>query len=391
MNSYLVGGAVRDMIQNNLAMPHGYCNLSVPDDLDFVIVGATVDQCNEVFGSTIGQDFPVWLDKDKNQWALARTERNIGVGHTAFEVETNNVTIEDDLYRRDFTFNAMAMPMRGEIGDSSSVSANAFSFVSFVSGSHTPPVELIDPYGGFSDLVNGVIRHVSDAFDEDPLRVLRCARFYAKFYNNGFTVHPDTIQKCRDIVASGKMSSLSGERIWAETEKALKTQDPDRYFCFLKHVGFFNIIEDLHISYLNMKSARNRVSLGEFETQSDFSMNAFLMTVYDQEEVYKTFHVPAHIVKTAEAVWDLLVRSRNMVTFMAYMEKLQAFGSGSNRVRSYARLIEINRRDIAQLIRKVLLICEGIKGNKELTGKEYGDSLRLNRLNAVKSNLKDFV
>lgn len=388
MNSYLVGGAIRDLIQNNLSMPVGYCDMSIPDDLDFVIVGATVEQCNQVFGPTIGQDFPVWLDKDKNQWALARTERNIGVGHTAFEVETNDVTIEDDLYRRDFTFNAMAMPMDGAIGDSRPVSANPFSFVSLKS---EPPVGLVDPYGGFSDLVNGVIRHVSDAFDEDPLRVLRCARFYAKFYNNGFTVHPTTIQKCRDIVASGKMSSLSGERIWTETEKALKTQDPDRYFRFLKHVGFFNIIEDLHISYLNMKSARNRVSLGEFETQSDFSMNAFLMMICDQEEVYKTFHVPAHIVKTAGAVASLIGRSQCMVTFMAYMEKLQAFGSGSNRVRSYARLIEISHRDIAQLIRKVLLICEGINGDNKLTGKEYGDSLRLNRLNAVKSNLKDFV
>jgi tRNA nucleotidyltransferase (CCA-adding enzyme) len=180
----LVGGAVRDKL------------LGIePKDRDWVIVGATEDDVNQLLAkgfSRVGADFPVFLHPETNEeYALARVERKIGAGYHGFTTVANaDVTIEDDLARRDLTINSMAMDEDGK---------------------------LIDPYSGLSDLHNHVLRHTTSAFIEDPLRVLRLARFAARF--NNFKVAPETIALCRLIATSGELNDLSNERIWTELEK----------------------------------------------------------------------------------------------------------------------------------------------------------------------------
>jgi len=160
----------------------------------------------------VGRDFPVFLHPETNEeYALARTERKTGSGHTAFAVNASpDVTLEDDLERRDLTINAMARDAGGGI---------------------------IDPYGGRADLEQRVLRHVSAAFAEDPLRVLRVARFAARFSSLGFSVDDGTLKLMRAIAASGELESLSPERIWQETEKALAATDPRTFFETLRSCG----------------------------------------------------------------------------------------------------------------------------------------------------------
>jgi tRNA nucleotidyltransferase (CCA-adding enzyme) len=194
MKVYLVGGAVRDAL---LGRPVG--------ERDYVVVGATPDELLARGFRPVGKDFPVFLHPaDGDQYALARTERKTGTGYYGFATRFSpDVTLEEDLARRDLTINAMARDDDGTI---------------------------IDPHGGRRDLEARVLRHVSPAFVEDPLRVLRVARFAARFAPLGFTVAPETLVLMREIVASGEMQSLVPERVWAETERALGERQPTVYF-----------------------------------------------------------------------------------------------------------------------------------------------------------------
>jgi tRNA nucleotidyltransferase (CCA-adding enzyme) len=194
MKVYLVGGAVRDAL---LGRPVG--------ERDYVVVGATPDELLARGFRPVGKDFPVFLHpQDGDQYALARTERKTGTGYYGFATRFSpDVTLEEDLARRDLTINAMARDDDGTI---------------------------IDPYGGRRDLEARVLRHVSPAFVEDPLRVLRVARFAARFAPLGFTVAPETLVLMREIVRSGEMQSLVPERVWTETERALGERQPKVYF-----------------------------------------------------------------------------------------------------------------------------------------------------------------
>lgn len=198
MNVYEVGGAVRDAL----------LGLRVTER-DWVVVGATPDELIAAGFRRVGKDFPVFLHpRTGEEYALARTERKTAPGYTGFAFDTAaTVTLEQDLERRDLTINAIARAADGT---------------------------LIDPWGGRADLDARVLRHVSPAFREDPLRVLRVARFAARFANLGFTVAPATLELMRDIVASGEMEALRPERVWQETAKALGTQRPDVYFTVLR-------------------------------------------------------------------------------------------------------------------------------------------------------------
>lgn len=198
---YLVGGAVRDA---RLGWPVG--------DRDWVVVGATPAAMRQRGFKSVGRDFPVFLHPETHEeYALARTERKQGHGYTGFEVQASpDVTLEADLARRDFTVNAMA---------------------------ETPAGELIDPYGGAADLADKRLRHVSSAFVEDPLRVLRAARFLARYSKLGFTIAPETLALMRRLTASGEMQYLVAERVWVETQKALGEIDPAAYFLTLDECG----------------------------------------------------------------------------------------------------------------------------------------------------------
>ena len=203
----MVGGAVRDMILGIEAK-----------DIDYVVVGATPEDMLFKGYKQVGADFPVFLHPiTGDEYALARTERKSGKGYLGFSVETSGVTIEDDLQRRDLTINAMAM--KSSNGTHISISSS---------------FELIDPYNGQADLKAGILRHVSESFSEDPLRVLRIARFAARF---GFEVAPETLDLCRSLVASGELATISRERFWKEMDRALGEKNPAKFFEVLDLVG----------------------------------------------------------------------------------------------------------------------------------------------------------
>jgi tRNA nucleotidyltransferase (CCA-adding enzyme) len=206
MEIYLVGGAVRD------------ARLGLPvKERDWVVVGATPQDMLALGYQPVGKDFPVFLHpQSKEEYALARTERKTGHGYTGFETCADpGITLEQDLLRRDLTINAMA---------------------------ETPDGELIDPYQGMDDLNNGVLRHVSPAFSEDPVRVLRTARFAARFAPQGFHVAHDTNALMRRMVQNGEVSHLVAERVWAELVKALDTETPARFFKVLAGCGALEIL-----------------------------------------------------------------------------------------------------------------------------------------------------
>jgi len=206
MKTYLVGGAVRDKL------------LNIPvQDRDWVVVGALPEQLLQQGYQAVGKDFPVFLHPhSKEEYALARTERKSGAGYTGFDCFFGqDVTLEEDLQRRDLTINAMAEDDDGNI---------------------------IDPYQGQRDIEHRLLRHVSDAFVEDPLRVLRVARFLARFHNLGFNVATETMTLMQQISASGELQHLTPERVWTETAKALLEPSPWRYFECLRECGALAII-----------------------------------------------------------------------------------------------------------------------------------------------------
>lgn len=206
MQIYLVGGAVRDSL----------LNLDVYDR-DWVVVGATPKKMTDLGFRSVGKDFPVFLHPEtQEEHALARQERKQGHGYSGFECQFSpDVTLEQDLLRRDLTINAMAMADDGTI---------------------------IDPYNGQQDLDQRLLRHVSEAFVEDPLRVLRVARFAARFHHLGFTVADETVELMQTLTESGELQYLTAERIWKETERALSEVSPHVYFEVLKRCGALNVI-----------------------------------------------------------------------------------------------------------------------------------------------------
>lgn len=206
MKIYLVGGAVRDKL------------LKLPvHERDWVVVGATPQEMLDLGYTPVGKDFPVFLHPvTKEEYALARTERKTAPGYRGFEFHaTPDVTLEQDLQRRDLTINAMAEDQDGT---------------------------LIDPCGGEADLHQRMLRHISPAFAEDPVRILRVARFAARFQRFGFRVAHGTNALMRKMVQNGEVDHLVSERVWAEWVKALVTDDPQRFFMVLRGCGALAVL-----------------------------------------------------------------------------------------------------------------------------------------------------
>ena len=201
MKVYLVGGAVRDEL------------LGIPvRERDWCVVGATPEQLEAEGYRPVGKDFPVFIHPDSGEeYALARTERKTGAGYHGFAFHAApDVTIEEDLQRRDLTINAIARDDDGS---------------------------LVDPFGGAADIEKRTLRHVSDAFSEDPVRVLRVARFAARFSGLGFDVAAETLALMREMVDSGEVDALVAERVWKETASALAEDQPQVYFEVLRRCG----------------------------------------------------------------------------------------------------------------------------------------------------------
>ncbi|HEV8694466.1 MAG TPA: multifunctional CCA addition/repair protein [Lysobacter sp.] len=211
MKTYLVGGAVRDRL---LGIGHG--------DRDYVVVGETQASMEAAGFKAVGRDFPVFLHPQTGEeYALARTERKSGRGYRGFVVDADpSVTLEEDLQRRDFTINAIAQ-------DISAGESNG---------------NLTDPYGGVRDIEARVLRHVSPAFGEDPLRVLRAARFMARFAALGFTVAPETMALMREMVASNELAELTPERVWQELRRAIASTTPSAFLRTLHECGALAVV-----------------------------------------------------------------------------------------------------------------------------------------------------
>jgi tRNA nucleotidyltransferase (CCA-adding enzyme) len=206
MKIYLVGGAVRDEL---LGLPIR--------ERDWVVVGAMPDDLLQQNFKQVGRDFPVFLHPgSKEEYALARTERKSAPGYYGFDCNYSaSVTLEEDLARRDLTINAMAMDDQGK---------------------------LIDPYGGKQDLEQKILRHVSPAFVEDPVRVLRLARFAARFHSLGFTLADETRQLIYSMVQSGELTNLIPERVWQEWQRSLEEKNPEQFILVLRACGALDLI-----------------------------------------------------------------------------------------------------------------------------------------------------
>ena len=212
MQIYVCGGAVRDTL---LGRPI--------KDIDYVVVGATPDDMLSQGFNQVGADFPVFLDRDGNEYALARTERKTGSGYNGFSTDHDTtVTLEEDLYRRDLTINAMAIPLEH------------FSSLSIDNTKH-----ITDPYNGMRDLEDETLRHVSPHFVEDPVRVLRIARFAARY---DFIIADDTKRLLSEMVDGGELEHLVPERVWSEFERAMCEEIPYKFIEVLNECGAVKVL-----------------------------------------------------------------------------------------------------------------------------------------------------
>ena len=270
MKKYIVGGWVRDKL---LGLQ--------PKDRDFVIVGANEWDVKQLLlqGYTqVGADFPVFLSPQGEEYALARIERKTGVGYDGFDVQTKNVTLEQDLSRRDLTINAIA----------------------FDQAKRT----YIDPYNGQEDLKNKVLRHVSDAFKEDPLRVLRLARFAARY--SEFNVHPDTDKMVREMVQNGEIDHLTKERVYVEFEKACTENTPSIFFKYLNDIQALKVLlPDFKCTQVNQK----RIDVIAKNATSVYVLDFIWAVLLEKQDLTKVkggvldkIKAPVHLIKFASLV-----------------------------------------------------------------------------------------
>ncbi|CAM0046368.1 tRNA nucleotidyltransferase [Vibrio phage D485] len=340
MKKYIVGGAVRDTL---LYQVDGYSSL--PKDVDYVVVGATHEQMNMMYGDTIGADFPVWLDKYNNEVALARVERSIGNKTTDFEFTTEGVSLEDDLSRRDLTINAMAIPDERP---------NSL----FTWGSTD---DIIDPFNGLQDLKDRVLRHTTDAFTEDPLRVLRVARFYARYYDLDFTVAPETIELCKKMIADGMLDHLPHERVWLETMKALSEKNAHMYFSFLGQIGFCS--QPRAAELMSLKHYNHMKFQGE-ETQLIGKWAAF-----DHRNRYTSkFGATKRFQKTSEILMQLNVLHVYDSSVVIALQQLGAYKNGREFEVALSQMNDVTKQStLREIIAKTMIVRVDVE-----PGPQYG-------------------
>ena len=302
MKKYLVGGAVRDKV------------LNIPNnDMDYVVVNSSIQEMLNLGFEQVGKSFPVFLDKNGDQYALARKEISTGVRHHDFNFETNNVSLKDDLFRRDLTINALAIDENGDI---------------------------IDYFNGMNDLKNKIIRHVSDAFTEDPLRVFRVARFAAKFHE--FNVAEDTMQLMENMVENGAVDNISKERIYEEFNKAIE------YKTFYKFLEILNKIKALkYMPFMDFNSEEIEFIKNSKIVSSNVSKNNLFNLVYTMVQFNKqpVFNVKFYDNEKKDFIalcfnWLFLIKNNNFEDiFKLYNQKSIAM------VENFKEFLNKNERD----------------------------------------------
>ncbi len=365
---YRVGGAVRDA---RLGWP--------VTDTDWVVVGATPETLRRRGFKPVGRDFPVFLHPETHEeYALARTERKAGHGYTGFVVHASpEVTLEEDLARRDLTINAMA---------------------------ESPEGTLVDPYGGLADLEARVLRHVSPAFVEDPLRVLRTARFLARYAGLGFTIAEETRGLMRELVASGELSHLVPERVWAETERALAEPWPEVYFQALHDCGALAVLMPaLAADEEALDEALGRLHRlpeeGEGEALACWRWARLVehLEDADRRELAERLRQPKaflalarQVARTRELVASARLAPLDGARILAWLDGIDAWRRGE-RVAPLISLVSLEESELAEalavawrLAAQVLpasLVAEGFKG------RELGEELARRRREAIDAAL----
>jgi tRNA nucleotidyltransferase (CCA-adding enzyme) len=295
---YVVGGAVRDEL---LGLP--------VQDRDYVVVGATAEEMVERGFKPVGKDFPVFLHpRTHEEYALARTERKSGKGYKGFTVYASpDVTLEEDLRRRDLTINAMAKDEQGT---------------------------LIDPFGGRDDLKNRLLRHVSEAFAEDPVRILRVARFAARF---GFAVAPETMALMQRMVDSGETDYLVPERAWQELSRGLMEKEPERMFKVLEEAGLRRKL---------LPELRERVGI-EGSLPVRFARLAWPLKEAEVEAICERLRVPTEVRELALLACRnrVALRASRLATPQALLELLKR-SDAFRRPERFRDLLEVARRDV---------------------------------------------
>ena len=355
MKVFLVGGAVRDSL---LKMPFY--------EKDWVVVGATKEELIEKGYKQVGKDFPVFLHPEtKEEYALARKERKTGSGHKAFSFEFDkNVSLEEDLERRDITINAIAQDNEGS---------------------------LIDPFNGQEDLKNKIIRRVSDAFKEDPLRVLRVARFAAKLNRRGFKIDEDTMIEIQKIIDSGELTTLSRERIWMETHKALTTDNPEVYFKLIEECGALSQIcpvSQLNTSYLSKV----------IKTQTDPSTRWACLVASNAllKDINNSFNVPKEYKETSE-ICSLIIAFKKLDSINA--KDIIELADKTDIYRKEDRFLKAEKisnfcidNNSNQNLNwdEIVKLINDVKASSDLKeGKLIAEKLKEDRLNVIKHYLSD--
>ena len=374
MQTYLVGGAIRDRL---LGLP-------APYEKDWVVVNGTANQLKSRGYKKVGKSFPVFIDPETSEeYALARRERKTSSGYHGFAYDAGpDITLEEDLSRRDLTINAIAEDENGN---------------------------LIDPYRGQDDLKNRVLRHVSQAFREDPLRVLRIARFKAKLSQFDFKIADETINLVQLIVDSGELSSLVPERTWLETEKVFKAPDFNEYFITLINLNAFNQIypdlEDLDSEFFTshpiLESARQ-----DYSPEIRFASIFYSLMRNGEKDIKNRLESMQENMKFANSYKRLPLMLNNSLALieediskftadhqLAIIESIDAIRNPEN-LDQISKLIMLDHSsDFTQkiaVIQKSLIDAKNITisnlDESKLAGNEIAKRIRELRLKAIESN-----
>ena len=391
MQIYLVGGAVRDK----------YLNIPIKEK-DWCVVGSSSNDLIEMGFKAVGKDFPVFLHPEtKEEYALARIEKKIGPGYHGFSFLTSKeVSLQDDLKRRDLTINAMAIDNEGN---------------------------LIDPHHGLNDLENKILRHVSDSFREDPVRVLRVAKFSARFHKKGFIIHPETLKMMKSMSKQGEIQNLVGDRVWKETEEALSSGDSHIFFRALQDCDALRIIFP-EFYELDSSSKSNSTKIQEkytFEILEHSSNNTnnpainFSILVFDilksrhkssnaMQKAHKTLArelknrlpIPSNFIDVSSLLIQFTELIENAVSLspdsiLMFLENADAF----RRKKRFEEFLDAHRiiskknkcSSSIILIKNIIEACDAIPMKKvigdESNPKIIKEKVRKSRIEAIKSKI----
>ncbi|MEH6911992.1 MAG: multifunctional CCA tRNA nucleotidyl transferase/2'3'-cyclic phosphodiesterase/2'nucleotidase/phosphatase [Oceanicoccus sp.] len=357
MKIYLVGGAVRDKL---LGYPYS--------ERDWVVVGATAEQLISLGYQPVGKDFPVFLHpKTKEEYALARTERKSGPGYTGFDCYASpEVTLEEDLQRRDLTINAIAEDDNGTI---------------------------IDPYDGQQDLAKKILRHVSPAFEEDPLRILRVARFSARYRHMGFTLADETLLLMKKISAGEELLSLPAERVWKEMYRSLSERSPDVFFTTLQQCGALKkLMPELDETVDTIVEPLQKAATKGLPDVVRFATMFVAIEAVQAENFCQRIRAPREFRELALLVSRFSARCKDNFSspdqVLTLLENLDPFRRPErfSLFLQSSQLLYNNDRVIDQ-IQRSLQACKSIDtaslAAEGLRGKEIGEALRTRRLEAI--------